>query len=71
MAGGREVVRWRWRMAAEASCCVGTTVEGRAREWCAEVRWRLGAALAFYRGAGDAGDAVTGVVSTGVDGLCH
>jgi hypothetical protein len=40
-------------------------VEGRAREWCQEVRWRPRAVLTFYRGLGG-GEAVIGVVTISI-----
>jgi hypothetical protein len=55
----------------ELSRCAGTRVGGRAREWCGEVRWRPRAMLAFYRGSGSTGEAVTRAVTAGVNGIRH
>jgi hypothetical protein len=56
---------------AEASHYKGASVDGRVREWCGEMRWRLGVVLAFYRGPGGTEEAVSGAVTAGVNGLCH
>jgi hypothetical protein len=55
----------------EVSRYVGASVDGRAREWCGEMRWRPGAVLAFYRGLGETGEDVSGAVTAGVNGLHH
>jgi hypothetical protein len=56
---------------AEASHYKGASVDGRVREWCGEMRWRLGVVLAFYRGPRGTEEAVSGAITAGVNGLCH